>query len=98
VRDQPGLTATFDSAALRFPLQLQGWCPGDRIRFRYGSKKLKELFRERRIGRAARASTPVLRDANGDVHWVIGVAQAEAARRPDDPKAFQIAVMDGDTN
>ena len=96
--DQPGLTASFDPAALRFPLQLRGWRPGDRIRLRYGSKKLKELFRERRIGRAVRACVPVLRDADGAVLWVIGVARAETARPAGDANAFPIAVVDGDSN
>jgi tRNA(Ile)-lysidine synthetase-like protein len=94
---EPGLTACFDPAALRFPLELRGWRPGDRIRFRYGSKKLKELFRERRIGRDARVRMPVLRDADGQVLWVVGVAYADTARPRADTSAFQIAVEDGDS-
>jgi tRNA(Ile)-lysidine synthase len=94
---EPGLTACFDPAALRFPLELRGWRPGDRIRLRYGSKKLKELFRERRIGRDARVRTPVLRDADGHVLWVVGVAYSDTARPQADTNAFQIAVQDGDS-
>lgn len=97
VRVERGLTACFDPAALRFPLELRGWRPGDRIRLRYGSKKLKELFRERRIGRDARVRVPVLRDAEGDILWVVGVARAETAPPRRDANAFQIAVVDGDS-
>jgi tRNA(Ile)-lysidine synthase len=95
--EKPGLTACFDPAAVRFPLELRGWHPGDRIRLSYGSKKLKELFRERRIGREARLRVPVLRDSSGRVLWVVGVARAEAARPRPGANAFQVSVVDGDT-
>jgi tRNA(Ile)-lysidine synthase len=94
---EPGLTACFDPTALHFPLELRGWRPGDRIRLRYGSKKLKELFRERRIGRDARVRVPVLRDAAGRVLWVVGVERGEAARPGPDASAFRISVVDGDS-
>ena len=96
--DDAGWTAFFDPAALRFPLELRGWRPGDRIRLRYGSKKLKELFRERRIGRTARAQVPVLLDAGGRVLWIVGVARAHDAPLPADGHVFRISVADGDTS
>jgi tRNA(Ile)-lysidine synthetase-like protein len=92
-----GLTACFEPAALRFPLELRGWRPGDRIRLRYGSKKLKELFRERRIARDVRARVPVLRDGDGRVLWVVGVARAETPRPGPGANAFLVSVVDGDT-
>ena len=94
---KPTLTACFDPLALRFPLELRGWRPGDRIRLPYGRKKLKELFRERRIGRDARARAPVLQDADGAVLWVAGVARAATALPGSGRDVFQISVVDGDT-
>ena len=76
----PGGDAAGERAVVmqpRFPLQLRGWNPGDRIRFGYGSKKLKKLLAEHRLDRRARRSAPILVDADGRVLWVVGVARAE---------------------
>jgi tRNA(Ile)-lysidine synthase len=74
---------------------LRGWLPGDRIRLAYGSKKLKKLFLEQRVGRAARARAAVLCDAGGDVLWVVGVARSCAAL-PVGDQVFTITVLDGE--
>lgn len=75
--------------ALRFPLLLRGWRPGDRVRTAGGTRKLKKLFGERKVGRSARARTPVLTDARGDVLWVAGVAAAAGTA----PAAGQTALF-----
>ncbi len=75
-----------------FPLILRGWAPGDRIRFDYGSKKLKALFREKRLDRHERRAAPVLVDGAGRVVWVADVARAEGVG--EDDVGFHIAVMD----
>jgi tRNA(Ile)-lysidine synthase len=90
-------SATFAVSALRFPLTLRGWRPGDRIRLPYGSKKLKKLFRERRIGRAARARVTVLQDAAGSVLWAVGVARSELAPARQEQQVFTITVLDGES-
>ena len=59
-----------------FPLQVRGRRPGDRIRFDYGSKKLKKLMNERRLDRHERRRVPVLVDAGGRVLWAVGHARA----------------------
>ena len=73
-----GASASFDPSVLCFPLLLRGWRPGDRIRLRYGTKKLKKLFAERRIPRSRRAVVPVLAEQaeHAGVLWIAGVAQA----------------------
>lgn len=71
--------AAFDPAALRFPLEVRGWRPGDRIQLPYGTKKLKKLFAEYRVGRAERSRTPVLAEVGGRILWVVGVARAAIA-------------------
>jgi tRNA(Ile)-lysidine synthase len=92
-----GQTASFDPSSLRFPLELRAWRAGDRIRLAYGSKKLKKLFRERRVGRARRKAVAVLSDAAGDVLWVVGLARSITARPRQDGRSFEITVMDGNT-
>ncbi|MBV9774564.1 MAG: tRNA lysidine(34) synthetase TilS [Gemmatimonadetes bacterium] len=62
--------------ALRFPLVVRGWEPGDRIRAPGGTKTLKKLFGERRVPRSARSRIPVLADAAGAVLWVAGVERS----------------------
>lgn len=68
--------AAFDRDTLRLPLELRAWRPGDRIRLRGGSRRLKRLFGDHKIPRSARAQRPVLVDADGTVLWVAGVVQA----------------------
>jgi tRNA(Ile)-lysidine synthase len=92
-----GQTASFDPSSLRFPLELRAWRAGDRIRLAYGSKKLKKLFRERRVGRAQRGRTAVLSDAAGNVLWVVGEARSTVALPAPGGAVFQITVMDSDT-
>ena len=78
--------------ALVFPLRLRGPRPGDRIRTRAGTRKLKKLWSERRVPRSRRAQVPVLATADGTVVWVVGhaVAEHEAAHR--DRERFRIEV------
>jgi tRNA(Ile)-lysidine synthase len=88
-------TAQFDPAALRFPLHIRGWQPGDRMRLPGGRRKLKKLFQQHRVGRAARARVPVLVDAAGIVLWVAGVARSTDAQPSGAQRVFTITVMDG---
>ncbi len=63
-------------SSLRFPLQLRGWMPGDRILLSYGTKKLKKLLAEAKVPVTERARIPVLVDGGGLVLWVAGVASS----------------------
>lgn len=69
----------FDTGALRMPLEVRAWRPGDRIRFDYGSKKLKKVFLECRVPVRERHRTPVVTDASGAVVWVPGLARSVLA-------------------
>lgn len=88
-------TASFDPSSLRFPLALRAWRPGDRIRLPYGSKKLKKLLQERRVGRSRRGRVAVLCDAAGAVLWVVGVARSVDAP-PAQGAVFTLTVTDGE--
>jgi tRNA(Ile)-lysidine synthase len=91
-----GQSAEFDPSALRFPLVMRGWRPGDRIRLGYGSKKLKKLFVERRLGRGARQTVPILADAGGQVVWAVGVGRSVDAVPLHGNRIFSITVEDGE--
>lgn len=80
--------------AVRFPLALRGWWPGDRIRTPGGTRKLKKLFGERRVPRAERARTPVLVDADGTVLWVAGVEVARAIAPHPGQTALYLSISD----
>ena len=87
-------TARFDPTHLRFPLTLRPWRPGDRIRLPAGSRKLKRLFLDRRVGVSRRASFPVLADGEG-VLWVVGLALGVRARAGDEGPALTVGLSRG---
>jgi len=68
-----------DLDALRGPATVRGWRPGDRMRPAGlgGSRKLQDLFTDRRVPRARRAHVPVVL-SRGEIAWVAGVATGEA--------------------
>ncbi len=80
VADEPGEDSRWrvvlDLDSLHFPLRLRGWNPGDRMTFSGGTKTLKKLFLEQRVGRGERSRLPVLVDARGTVLWVPGLGRA----------------------
>jgi tRNA(Ile)-lysidine synthase len=85
--------AAFDHASLRFPLIVRAWQAGDQMKMPYGSKKLKKLFVERRIGRSHRQCVPVLAEAgSGTVLWLAGIARAAVAAPVSGAPTFRIRI------
>lgn len=76
--------------AVRFPLEVRPWRPGDRIRLPYGTKKLKKVFGERRVRRTERARVPVLAEVDGRILWIVGVARSAVAES--EPGHFRIEI------
>jgi tRNA(Ile)-lysidine synthetase-like protein len=84
----------FDPDALRFPLRLRAWSPGDRMRLGYGTKKIVKLLAEARMPREERHRVAVLVDRDGRVLWVPGLARGvDAVPVPGDGR-FYIGVED----
>jgi tRNA(Ile)-lysidine synthase len=95
IRRCPSLAAAFEFASRReealvycrneivLPLSVRSWLPGDRFRPRGlgGSKKLQDLFTDRKIRGEARLRFPVLTDATGRVLAVVGLQPDETALR-----------------
>lgn len=69
--------AHFEPSQLDFPLAVRGWRPGDRIQTPVGTRKLKKVFGDRKVGRSERRWLPLVADRAG-VLWVVG--QVRAAR------------------
>lgn len=75
-----GVEARFAISDLSFPLTVRGRRPGDRISLAGGTRKVKKVLMEARIGSRARDEIPLLVDAEGSVLWVAGVARSHGAR------------------
>jgi tRNA(Ile)-lysidine synthase len=90
--------AAFAVAALRFPLEVRAWAPGDRARLSYGSKKLKKLFLEARVPPWRRHRIPVLADATGAVLWVPDVVRSVDAPPEGDGGVLFISITDADSD
>jgi tRNA(Ile)-lysidine synthase len=86
----------FASERLNFPLRLRGWIPGDRIRMRYGTKKLKKLFAEMQVPAGERSRRPILTDGRGDVLWIPGLARSVEASPPLEGNGLIIAVRESE--
>ncbi len=95
VREAGSSVEAFDPTAVRFPLELRGWRPGDRIRLAGGTKKLKKLFAERRVARGARPCRPILVDAAGRVLWIVDLARSTVGQPVAGLSALQITVING---
>lgn len=69
---------------LAFPLTVRSWQPGDRMRPQGmgGTKKLQDIFTDRKIRGEERLRFPVLTDTAGRVLAVIGIRAAEMALLP----------------
>ena len=92
--DDRGWVARLPLGALRFPLRLRGPRPGDRVRTRAGSRKLKKLLNEYRVPGSRRATVPVLVSADGRVCWVAGLSKARIADAQPGQERFVIGVSD----
>jgi len=84
--------ATIDAAALRGPVEVRTWRPGDRMRplGMRGTKSLQDLFTDRGVPRSLRHTLPVV-TVGGEVAWVAGVAVSEDFRLGDDTR--EVAVL-----
>ncbi len=81
--------ARFDPEELDFPLTVRGRCPGDRMRLAAGTRKLKRIFVDRKIGRSERSAYPVLVDYTG-VLWVVGLVRSVRAVAAEGSEVFSV--------
>jgi tRNA(Ile)-lysidine synthase len=72
-------------------LVVRGWRHGDRMRpFGLdGTKTLQDLFTDRKVPRAQRASVPVI-EVEGEIAWVAGLAVGERFRAEASPAAVAV--------
>jgi tRNA(Ile)-lysidine synthetase-like protein len=67
--------------ALPASYRVRAWRPGDRIRplGGTGSRRVADLFAERRVARGERGAWPVIAAADATIVWVPGICRSEAA-------------------
>lgn len=82
----------FDLEAIRFPLLVRSRRPGDRIRLRTGTKKVKKLLLEHRVPPSRRHGLPLLVDGSGEVLWIPGLVSAEGPDLSDGPRSLRIGI------
>jgi len=72
----PRSWAVVDARALSLPCVVRSWRPGDRLRLLGvgGTKKLQDLFVDRKVPRDVRAAVPVVAGQDDRVIWVAGYA------------------------
>ncbi|MDH3733546.1 MAG: tRNA lysidine(34) synthetase TilS [Gemmatimonadota bacterium] len=88
--DECGDSLELDPGRVKFPLRFRAPQPGDRIRTKAGSRKLKKLLNERRIPVSGRRRVPVLESADGRILWIAGHAMASGLRTPGSGGSFTI--------
>jgi tRNA(Ile)-lysidine synthetase-like protein len=59
------------------------------MRLRAGTRKLKRVFSDRKIGRAERSAYPLLVDRKG-VLWIVGLVQGTRAAAADEREVLSI--------
>jgi tRNA(Ile)-lysidine synthase len=96
---EPALTSgVLDRRALGPELLVRSWRPGDRIAplGLGGTKRLQDLFVERRIPRRERDRVAVV-EAAGEIAWVDGLATSERFKvTPATREAVRLSSLDGD--
>lgn len=76
------------------PLRLRSWRDGDRLGTTRGERKLKELFRERRVPASLRSRLVLAEDASGRVAWVEGVGRDPGLAPAAGDRALSLRVED----
>ena len=87
-----GDEAVLEASKLTAPLAVRNRRPGDSFRplGLHGRKKLQDLFVDAKVARAARDTTPVIANSDGNIVWVAGHAVAEEFRVTDRTRAVVI--------
>jgi tRNA(Ile)-lysidine synthase len=84
----------FDPACLEGGLAVRGWQPGDRMRPRgaRGTRKLQDLFVDRKLPRALRRQIPLLLGSDGTILYMPGFRPSER-HRPDPDSREWVSIL-----
>jgi tRNA(Ile)-lysidine synthase len=79
---EPESVAVLQAEAVSLPLIVRNRRPGDRLRplGSPGSRKLQDVFVDRKVPRIARDHVPLVVDGSGRIVWVVGHAIADECR------------------
>jgi tRNA(Ile)-lysidine synthase len=80
-------TVRVNPAALRFPLLIRQWQPGDYMQplGMRGKKKISDILTDLKVSRQEKQSACVLCNADGQILWLIGYRVSEICRITDFP-------------
>lgn len=70
----------FDFDILNFPLFLRFRQEGDFVEMDFGTKKLQDIFVDKKIKSSLRHKTPLLIDSKGSILWVVGIVRSKHAK------------------
>lgn len=81
-----------DSQDIRLPITVRTRRPGDRLRGKgpQGTKKVKDLFIDRKVPVSKRNSWPIITDGGGEVLWVPGLRKSRFDLSPLDGNGLYI--------
>lgn len=89
MRPPDTLDIVLDYAGVKGKLKVRNWRPGDRIRplGLGGSKKVQDIFVDKKIPREARYRVPIIVD-DEKIVWVVGLAISETVKVTDATREF----------
>lgn len=92
VSDQGKYSFICDVNKHSLPLHVRTRKPGDRMKWKglSGSKKLKDVFIDLKIPRAARDNWPIVTDNNGDILWLVGLRKNNQGNNGKDSVRIQL--------
>ncbi|WP_025724949.1 tRNA lysidine(34) synthetase TilS [Acholeplasma granularum] len=62
---------------LNFPIQIRKRLPGDKLQFKFGTKKLKDFLIDKKIPKKSRDDLDIIVDSNQTVLWIPGIYKNE---------------------
>ena len=91
VRPPGSFEAVLDRSRIVGKLMVRSWRPGDRIRplGLGGSKKVQDIFVDKKIPRAARHRIPIIAD-DEKIVWIAGIALSDLVKVTGDTREFLI--------
>lgn len=90
-----------DASKIRFPLTLESWQAGDRMKpfgMKGKSKLVSDLLTEKGLSQLEKKRILVLRDSTGEILWVIGIRNSELAKITKSTDEMFVLVYQSDSN
>lgn len=77
-----------------WPLIVRPRKPGDKIKMAYGTKKIKNLFIDKKIPMSSRKTWPIITDGNDKILWIPGIAISKEVKNMQSSKDCILEVLE----